>query len=439
MEESGPAALIASTPAAIADRYRLRMHRVGIGVLLFAALSSLLQLAWTGQWLRAIIPAFALGLALLLWRLLYTQRHALGFRIGVFGCTALVAGSVAIFNGVHGLSVSILAMLVLLSGWLVSPRTSLALAALIIAWLFALAFATDRGWPYPVMVNAGPYYAALVHATTVAVGGALGYFGASALSAQIRALERRDAQLRENNQLLERRVAERTQDLQAANKELQAFSYSVAHDLRAPLRVINGHVSMLLEDEAQSLSDAAIDHLRRIEKGTLRMDRLVEDLLRLAQVGRADLQLTELQLADFASEAGAMFHSAYPAARLQIQTGMPPARGDMTLMRQVMQNLIGNALKFSSRRDAPLVEVGWDGAKAAWFVRDNGIGMDMRFADKAFETFQRMHTGADYEGTGIGLAIVRRAIERHRGTIWIESEPDRGATFLFTLALTENP
>jgi signal transduction histidine kinase len=310
-------------------------------------------------------------------------------------------------------------MLVLLAGWLVSPRTSLILAALIISLLFFLAFAMDQGWPYPVVVGAGPYYSALVHAITVAVGGTLGYFGASALKAQIRALERRDMLLRESNQVLERGVAERTQDLQAANKELQAFSYSVAHDLRAPLRVINGHVSMLLADEVRGLSEAGRDHL--------------------AQVGRAELQPGEVVLADLAAEAWHLFQPAYPSAQVTIQPGMPMARCDTTLMRQVMQNLIGNALKFSSRRAAPQVEIGWDAVRLAWYVRDNGIGLDTRFAEKVFETFQRMHAGADYEGTGIGLAIVRRAIERHRGTIWIESEPDRGATFLFTLALTENP
>ena len=439
MEDSGPAELVGSTPSSISDRYRLTIHTVGVGVVLFLALTSLIYLLWTGQWLRTIFPTIGLLLGLVLWRLLYTDRRALGFKIGVFGCTILVVVSVTIVNGVHGLSVSILGMLVLLAGWLVSPRTSLILAGLLIPWLFLLGFATDQGWPYPVLAESSPIYAALVHASTVGVAGALGYFGAKALRAQIRALERRDVQLRESNHVLERRVAERTHDLQAANKELQAFSYSVAHDLRAPLRVINGHVSLLLDDGAHGLDEAQRDHLRRIERSTLRMDRLVEDLLRLAQVGRAELQMTDLGLAELAGEAWAMFQSTYPAARVQIQPDMPSARGDMTLMRQVMQNLIGNALKFSSRRDAPLVEVGWDAAKTAWYVRDNGVGLDTRFAEKAFETFQRMHSGADYEGTGIGLAIVRRAIERHRGPIWIASEPDRGATFLFTLALTENP
>ena len=181
MEDSGPAELVGSTPSSISDRYRLTIHTVGVGVVLFLALTSLIYLLWTGQWLRTIFPTIGLLLGLVLWRLLYTDRRALGFKIGVFGCTILVVVSVTIVNGVHGLSVSILGMLVLLAGWLVSPRTSLILAGLLIPWLFLLGFATDQGWPYPVLAESSPIYAALVHASTVGVAGALGYFGAKAL------------------------------------------------------------------------------------------------------------------------------------------------------------------------------------------------------------------------------------------------------------------
>ena len=250
---------------------------------------------------------------------------------------------------------------------------------------------------------------------------------------QMRAQEK----LREMNASLEERVRERTADLEATLKELEAFSYSVSHDLRSPLGIISGFTHMVAKDESDRLSDEGRRKLGVVESNANKMSMLVDDLLALSRLSRAVLAEQEVDLRALAKSAAEELRLHYPRASLEIGK-LPAAGGDPTLLRQALLNLIGNALKYSSKVEAPRVEVGWTAADAAWFVRDNGAGFDMRYSDKLFGTFERLHSDAEFPGTGVGLAIVKRIVERHGGRVWATGEPGNGATFYFTLRPKRN-
>ncbi|HEV7553936.1 MAG TPA: response regulator, partial [Kofleriaceae bacterium] len=233
----------------------------------------------------------------------------------------------------------------------------------------------------------------------------------------------RDAtEQRRSSSKLEDRVIQRTTQLEAANKELEAFSYSVAHDLRAPLRGIDGISQMLIEDHAANLGAEGLDHLQRIRTGTRRMSQLIDDLLRLARVAQAELTTSMVDLSALANEI--IGELAPPRhARITIDTGVT-AYCDEHLLRIVLTNLLANALKFTSKVATPEITFGLiasDGAPV-YYVRDNGAGFDMSFAFRLFGAFQRMHSISDFEGTGIGLAIVQRVVHRHGGRIWADAE-----------------
>ena len=217
-----------------------------------------------------------------------------------------------------------------------------------------------------------------------------------------------------------------------AREELEAFSYSVSHDLRAPLRAIDGHAHLLAEREAPRLSAEGGRHLEAIGRNANRMGALVDALLDLSRVNRTELRRRMLDLTAIAKAIAGDLQAQHPRAEVLVGD-MPMLEGDPVLVRQVLANLIGNALKYSAKNDAPRVEVGWDARHAACRIADNGVGFDMRHAGKLFGTFERLHTLSEFEGTGIGLAIVRRIVERHGGRAWAEAEVGRGARFYFTL------
>jgi len=237
---------------------------------------------------------------------------------------------------------------------------------------------------------------------------------------------------------LERRVAERTAQLATANRELEAFSSSVSHDLRAPLRHIGGFVDLLGGELGEGLSPDAARYLQIIRESAIRMDVLIDDLLAFSRIGRTELhrsavlldKLVEEVLQDLAGEA---------AGRdvLWKIAPLPPVQADRAMLRQVLANLLGNALKYSRPRARAVIEVGClpeeRGGGQTFFVRDNGVGFNMKYVDRLFGVFQRLHGSNEFEGTGIGLANVRRIVERHGGSVWAESAPDTGATFYFTL------
>lgn len=241
--------------------------------------------------------------------------------------------------------------------------------------------------------------------------------------------------LRILNSDLERRVAERTRALETAYRELEAFSYSVSHDLRAPLRAIAGFATLLREDEGPHLSAEGLRLLGVIDHSAQQMGRLTDALLALAQTSRKTLEHAPVDMESLAREVVLAFSSEYPGIDAVIGR-MPEARGDATLLRQVFVNLIGNAFKYSSRATAPRVEVGAEidgAAPAVYFVRDNGIGFDMAYIERLFRPFERLHTERDYRGAGIGLALANLIVQRHGGRIWAEGVPDAGAVFRFTL------
>ncbi len=225
-------------------------------------------------------------------------------------------------------------------------------------------------------------------------------------------------------------------ELATVNRELEAFSYSVSHDLRAPLRAIDGFARVLTEDYEATLDAEGQRLLGVIRTNASRMGLLIDDLLTLSRLGRKSLEPAPLDLAGMARAVAAELVSAEPARRVQVDIGpLPPAYGDRGLVRQVLVNLIGNAFKFTRGRADARVEIGArvGNGETEYYVRDNGVGFDMQYASKLFGVFQRLHRADEFDGTGVGLALVQRIVHRHGGRVWAEARVDQGATFSFTL------
>ncbi len=249
-------------------------------------------------------------------------------------------------------------------------------------------------------------------------------------------LGRRQAEMEVSrlNAGLEQRVRERTAELEVANKDLESFSYSVSHDLRAPLRAIAGYSQILLEDEAPRLSADGRGVLDRLLNSTVKMSTLINDILEYSRLGRRTVDLHAVDMAALVREVALHFADEYPAAQIHIGD-MPPVLGDRTMLGQVLQNLIGNALKYSANKNLAEISVDTvdEDGRRVYFVRDNGVGFDMAYAGKLFGMFQRLHGDSEFPGTGVGLAIVKRLVERLGGEVWAKAAPDKGATFYFTV------
>ena len=263
--------------------------------------------------------------------------------------------------------------------------------------------------------------------------------GIASTERDITKLKQVQEDLRKLNAELEQRVRDRTAELETANKELETFSYSVSHDLRAPLRSIDGFSRILLEKYSAKLDDEGKEHLGRVRAAAQHMGQLIDDLLKLSRASRVELRREAVDLTALAGEIVLELRRAEPArpVRWVITTGLA-ATGDRQLLRVVLDNLLNNALKFTSRQAEARIEFGAINGDqgCAFFVRDNGAGFDMAYAGKLFGAFQRLHSPADFPGTGIGLATVQRIIRRHRGRVWAEGEVNHGATFYFTLPET---
>ena len=243
-------------------------------------------------------------------------------------------------------------------------------------------------------------------------------------------------EMQDNNIELEFRVAKRTMELEAINKELESFSYSVSHDLRAPLRSIDGFSNKILKDYGELFDAQGKDYFMRVKNASQHMGHLIDDLIKLARISRVEVNLEEINLSSIARVIATELKESDPErkADFYIQDDLI-ASGDLNLMQIALQNLLDNAWKYSKNQLITKIEFGtvWKNDQLVYFIRDNGVGFDMRYVDKLFGAFQRLHNISEFEGTGIGLATVKRIIHRHQGTIWVESEVNMGTTFYFTL------
>jgi PAS domain S-box-containing protein len=292
-----------------------------------------------------------------------------------------------------------------------------------------------RDYPLAIRHVSGRTTEVLYNATVYRdeTGKVQGVFAAARDVTELRAAQRA---LQRSHDELERRVEERTAELAAANRELESFSYSVSHDLQTPLRAIDGYSRMILRDHGDLFDADTRQKFATIRVNAQMMGQLINDLLAFSHLGRKEITLSKLDMEGLLDDAWQELQIVHTERKLNLDVrAMPPAFGDRTLIKQVLVNLLSNAIKFTKYRDCAKIEAGGyaDGNQVTYYVIDNGVGFDMAYHDKMFGVFQRLHNHSEFEGTGVGLAIVQRIIHRHGGQVWAEGKPDQGASFYFSL------
>jgi len=302
-------------------------------------------------------------------------------------------------------------------------------------WSASIATGDPFEMEFPLRAVSGQFGWFLTRVVPIkdAAGKVVRWFGTNTDLSQQRAAAE---EIRELNVKLEQRVAERTAELQTANKELEAFSYSVSHDLRSPLRAVDGFSQAVIEDCANLLPDQGKKDLQTIRAAAQRMGQLIDDLLAFSRLGRAPIKIVEINTSRMVRDVLDELHDLRKDRKVEIiLKELSPCHGDPALLNQVWVNLLSNALKYTSNCPVAAIEIGSRAEQdtTVYYVRDNGAGFDMRYAQKLFGVFQRLHRLDEFEGTGVGLAIVHRVITRHGGRIWADAKPGCGATFHFTL------
>jgi signal transduction histidine kinase len=294
-----------------------------------------------------------------------------------------------------------------------------------------------------------PYYLAfepefrntgLVHGMVWLLGAGVIGFIARRAKREADAIDRYQGEINRFNQELEQRVAARTAQLEAANKELESFSYSVSHDLRTPLRAINGFSTILLDDYANKLDEEGKRMLDAVRDNTVRMGQLIDDILHFTRIGRMEISCREIDMERLAHAVVDELRPSIADGKVQLEIeAIPHAWGDSAMLHQVFFSLLSNAIKFSRMREPAKIKVGGsiEGDEAVYYVKDNGVGFDMQYAGKLFGVFQRLHRVNEFEGTGIGLAVVKRIVTRHGGRVWAEGKVNEGATIHFALPTKE--
>ena len=308
-------------------------------------------------------------------------------------------------------------------------------------WSAALASRQPFEMEFPLRGADGQFRAFLTRVQPLknSAGEVTQWFGTNT---DVETLKQTEEKVQRLNDELEQRVSERTAQLEAANQELEAFSYSVSHDLRAPLRGVDGYIRMLKEDCGGQLDAEGIRLLNVVSSEAKRMGHLIDDLLKFSRLGREQMKRSPVDMTALARDAFENLTRAAPesAPRFELKP-LPLAQGDLGMLRQVFANLLGNAVKFTRNQAVPVIEVGVSEAdgEIAYYVKDNGVGFDEKYGHKLFGVFQRLHSEEEFEGTGVGLALVQRVIQRHGGKVWAQGKPNEGAIFQFTVPRRKNP
>lgn len=389
--------------------------------------------AWLTWWFGDMVGATLVGPLILLWR----NKPKSALRINrsaealVLLISLLVISSVN-FSGLFPFGVKHYPLAFLFIPFLVWAALRFGSRGAVAFVAVVACLAVNGTWHgYGAFAVTSPNGSLLMLQTFICVATLTALVLAAAVAERVRA----EDMVRRLNLELERRVEQRTAQLESTNRELEAFCYSVSHDLRAPLRTIRGFSEVLLEQYRPQLDARGQDFLRRTCDAGVQMDKLIEDLLKLSRVSRNELQMSEINLSAIAQDIATDLERTEPGRRVKFTiTPEVTANGDERLLRLVVDNLLRNAWKFTRKQEEAQIEFGRsNGAGSPFFVRDNGVGFDMAYAGKLFGVFQRLHSASEYAGSGVGLAIVQRIINRHGGKVWAEAKVNAGATFYFTL------